>query len=285
MENKRGEIGDDPTVKDKMLLHRICSVLALSGTLFVVGCASKPVVQENRRIFYVPEFYTVQAGESLSSIAAKFNLNYLDVAKLNSIESVDRIYVNQSLRLRASDRSASRLVQTKPIEQAVEIKRENVAIAKPIVTTPPTTNVIATPPVANTATITPAVITANTTNLQWRMPSKGTIVQGFDATQNRKGLQFSGSKGDPIYAASAGEVVYSDDGLKEYGKLILLRHSNGYITAYAHNEKLLAKVGDKVTSGQQIATMGDSGADRVMLEFQIRLDGKPIDPRTVLPMQ
>lgn len=268
-----------------MLLHRICSVLALSGTLFVVGCASKPVVQENRRIFYVPEFYTVQAGESLSSIAAKFNLNYLDVAQLNSIESVDRIYVNQSLRLRTSDRAAPRLVQTKPIEQSAEIKRESVAIATPVVVPQPIKPDHPTPTISNTGVITPAVIAPTTTNLQWRMPSKGSIVQSFDAAQNRKGIQFNGNKGDPIYAASAGEVVYSDDGLKEYGKLILLRHGNGYITAYAHNEQLLAKVGDKVTSGQQIATMGNSGTDRVMLEFQIRLDGKPIDPKTVLPMQ
>ena len=134
-------------------------------------------------------------------------------------------------------------------------------------------------------TVVPTVVTPVTAGqLKWVLPSKGPVIARFSPDQDRKGLFFGGKAGDAVFAATSGEVVYADDGLKEYGQLILLRHGNGYVTAYAHNQKLLVKVGDKVNSGQKIAEMGSTGTSTTMLQFQIRLDGKPIDPSTVLPI-
>ena len=280
-------------VMNKKAFRTVSTVCMISSTLLIVGCASKPTVQQQgSRVFYVPEFYTVKPGDSLSKIAAQHGLNYMDIARLNNIDAIDKIYVNQSLRLRDGGKSSPRLVQTKPVEQAPAIQRQDVlqqaqTAQVPKQVTPVTPQVglgTTTPAVATTpANVQPQNNTASS-QLRWVMPSNGRIIDRFNADQNKKGLRFGGNIGDPIYAATAGEVVYADDGLKEYGKLVLIRHTQGYITAYAHNNRLIVKVGDQVTAGQKIAEMGNTGATSTMLEFQIRLDGKPIDPLTILPM-
>ncbi len=109
-------------------------------------------------------------------------------------------------------------------------------------------------------------------------------MQGYNLANNVKGIRYAGNQGDPIYAAADGQVVYAADGLKEYGNLILIKHIDGYITAYAHNSAMNVKSGQNVTAGQKIAEMGSTGATRTMLEFQVRLDGKPINPTIVLPL-
>ena len=116
----------------------------------------------------------------------------------------------------------------------------------------------------------------------WK-PSNGAILQQYNLASNIKGTRYSGNVGDPVFAAADGQVVYAADGLKEYGNLVLVKHINGYITAYAHNSKLNVKSGQNVTAGQKIAEMGSTGTNRTMLEFQVRLDGKPINPTAVLP--
>ncbi len=267
----------------KKNLKIVFAATLVASSILAVGCASQPTVK-NSRVFYVPEFYTVQSGDSLSKIAAKYGLNYMDIARLNHIEAIDKIHVNQSLRLRSSDKSAQRLVataRTAPLEQSAAIKQQSMAL--PI--TANTATVVAKPNTSTTSTVVPTVIhpTMNS-QLKWVVPSQGMVIAKFAPEQNRKGVFFGGKVGDPVYAATTGEVVYADDGLKEYGKLILLRHSNGYVTAYAHNQQLLVKVGDKVNTGQKIAEMGSTGASGPMLQFQIRQDGKPIDPLTVLPI-
>ena len=276
-------------MKDKMYLFRTISVIALSSALFV-GCASKPQVAQNRQLIVVPEFYTVKPGESLSSIAAKYGLNYMDIAQLNNIQAVDKIYINQSLRLRARNGQQTSTVRVSPIVQSTEIKRESVKLEQPIIknTQPitPQQNGVGLASTPNTVpNITIPVTPQLSSDGQWVKPTAGNVLQHYDLAQNRKGIRFSGNVGDPVVAARAGEVLYADDGLPEYGKLVLINHAGGYITAYAHNNNLLVKVGDRVTAGQKIAEMGKTGTDRVMLEFQIRLDGKPIDPRASLNLQ
>lgn len=265
------------------------SSTVLAMVLITVGCASKPVVQQNRKMVVVPEFYTVQAGESLSSIAAKFGLNYMHIAQLNQIQAVDKIYVNQSLRLQPGKQNLTTSVQTRPIESAAEIKRESVSVSTvglgAQVTPTPVTPIIPvkpTLPTVSTPTTAPVIAVTKQITQGWALPSKGKVIDRFDVAKDKKGLYFGGNVGDPVYAAKDGEVVYSDNGLKEYGQLVLIRHTEGYITAYAHNSQLIAKVGDRVQAGQKIAEMGNSGATQVMLQFQIRLDGKPIDPATIL---
>lgn len=270
----------------KKNLKAILAASVMMGSILVVGCASQPTVK-NSRVFYVPEFYTVQPGDSLSKIAARYGLNYMEVAQLNNIDSIDKIYVNQSLRLRSGDKSSQRLVaRTAPLEQNQGIKSQSLALptAQQGVNNTVPKNVQPVKPVQS-QTVVPTVVTPVTAGqLKWVLPSKGPVIARFSPDQDRKGLFFGGKAGDAVFAATSGEVVYADDGLKEYGQLILLRHGNGYVTAYAHNQKLLVKVGDKVNSGQKIAEMGSTGTSTTMLQFQIRLDGKPIDPMTVLPI-
>lgn len=121
-------------------------------------------------------------------------------------------------------------------------------------------------------------------DINWDWPFRGAIIGRFgDAGVENKGLDLAGNKGDPILAAAAGEVVYSGSGLLRYGDLIIIKHNEHFLSAYAHNSELLVKEGDKVSRGQKIAELGSSGINRNMLHFEIRLDGKPVDPQLYLP--
>ena len=113
-------------------------------------------------------------------------------------------------------------------------------------------------------------------------PHSGQILAGFDEAKN-KGLDFAGKAGDPVLAAADGKVVYAGSGLRGYGNLVILKHNNTYLTAYAHNQALLVKEDQAVVKGQRIAEMGSSDADRVKLHFEIRKQGKPVDPSKYLP--
>ena len=113
-------------------------------------------------------------------------------------------------------------------------------------------------------------------------PSSGALLTGFDEAKN-KGLDLGGKPGDPVLAAADGRVVYAGAGLRGYGNLVILKHNNTYLTAYAHNQTLLVKEDQTVRKGQKIAEMGNSDADRVKLHFEIRRQGKPVDPAKYLP--
>ena len=113
-------------------------------------------------------------------------------------------------------------------------------------------------------------------------PGTGAVIAGFDEAKN-KGLDLGGKAGDPVVAAADGRVVYAGAGLRGYGNLVILKHNNTYLTAYAHNQTLLVKEDQTVRKGQKIAEMGNSDADRVKLHFEIRRQGKPVDPAKYLP--
>jgi lipoprotein NlpD len=113
-------------------------------------------------------------------------------------------------------------------------------------------------------------------------PANGVLLAGFDEAKN-KGLDIGGKAGDPVMAAADGQVVYAGSGLRGYGNLIILKHNNTFLTAYAHNQALLVKEDQKVRKGQKIAEMGKSDADRVKLHFEVRRQGKPVDPAKFLP--
>jgi lipoprotein NlpD len=113
-------------------------------------------------------------------------------------------------------------------------------------------------------------------------PSNGSLIGGFDEAKN-KGIDFAGKAGDPVLASADGQVVYAGAGLRGYGNLIILKHNNTFLTAYAHNQKLLVKEDQKVRKGDKIAEMGSTDADRVKLHFEVRRQGKPVDPAKFLP--
>lgn len=244
----------------------ILSAAAVS-TVILSGCASKPQIHNATRYAAAPDFYTVRSGDTLSGIAGRYGLSYVSIADMNDIAPPYRIYVGQSIRLKNS--GSRRAASTQAMAQTAPIQRQTVALPK--------NNA------AQTVKTAPAV-SAQSSSMRWVKPSSGPVIGAFNLASNVKGTRYGGNTGDPVLAAADGQVVYAADGLKEYGNLILLKHINGYITAYAHNSKMNVKSGENVRAGQKIAEMGSSGTTRTMLEFQVRLDGKPVNPSTVLPI-
>lgn len=266
----------------KLTFKTLFASLAVVSVFAITGCASKPQINNSARYAKAPDFYTVRSGDTLSGIANRYGLSYISVAEMNDIAPPYRIYVKQSLRLKQNG-NRNRTTAVKPFAtQDSQIKRQNIQLP-----TTQTAPVSVTAPTTTTRTVTPTVpanSAVNTSTLRWVKPSNGAVLENFNNAANVKGIRFGGNVGDPVMAAANGQVVYAADGLKEYGNLVLVKHIDGYISAYAHNSKMLVKSGQNVTAGQQIAEMGSSGTNRTMLEFQIRLDGKPINPANILPI-
>lgn len=248
----------------------LCLMLFGAG---LQGCASRPspeTPKSSRVTANAPEFYTVQPGDTVSKIAARYGLDYPEIGRLNQLNDQYTIYPNQRLRLRnrqsgrvAAPQAAPRPVSTTPVQATAPIRSQPLPSA----------------PIA----IQSATQPVTSQGLRWQWPTSNPILQDFNESAGVKGIRFDGKSGDPVLAAAAGEVVYANNGLTEYGNLVLLRHGNGYITAYAHNRRLLVQEGQTVSLGQPIAEMGNSGTHRIMLEFQVRKDGKPVNPTQVLP--
>jgi len=206
-----------------------------------------------------PGFYTVQRGDTLTRIALDHGQSWRDLATWNQLSNAHLIEVGQVLRVSppgAVTEPSGVVVQ--PIGPSAQ------AAPKP---TPP-----ASPPA-------PA---ANDSGLSFAWPANGTVIGTFDEVKN-KGLDIAGQAGDPVLAAADGQVVYAGAGLRGYGNLIILKHNNTFLTAYAHNQSLLVKEDQQVRRGQKIAEMGKTDADRVKLHFEIRRQGKPVDPAKFLP--
>ena len=259
------------------LIKTLVLTTAVVSAVIVTGCATKPYINNSARYAAAPDFYTVRSGDTLSGIAARYGLSYISVAEMNDIPEPYRIYVGQSIRLKNTKRSTT----TQVVDTSAPIQRKTVVAPTPV--TPAQTTVKTTTSVTPKVTTPAPVTTVPSSGLRWVKPSNGAVLQQYNLASNIKGIRYAGNVGDPIFAAADGQVVYAADGLKEYGNLVLIKHIDGYITAYAHNSKLNVKSGQNVTAGQKIAEMGSSGATRTMLEFQVRLDGKPVNPASVLP--
>lgn len=268
--------------RPKVWMNSILLSTVVTTALVMTGCASKPQVNNTARYANAPEFYTVRSGDTLSGIANRYGLNYISVAEMNNIAAPYRIYVDQSIRLkRSGNQYRANAPTTRPLNAAdTQIQRQTVKLPNNQTATAPV-NVQPTVPVNRPANV--PVTPVNNSGLGWVKPSQGPVIDQFNLANNVKGIRYGGNVGDPVYAAANGQVVYAADGLKEYGNLVLVKHVGGYITAYAHNSRMLVKSGENVTAGKKIAEMGSTGTNRVMLEFQVRLDGKPINPANILP--
>jgi lipoprotein NlpD len=214
-----------------------------------------------------PGFYTVKPGDTLIRIGLDHGQNWRDIIRWNAIENPNLIEVGQVLRvLPPSAESAPEAVVVKPI-------------ASPGVVTSgqdmPVNNSSSKPP-----NPTPTEATEESMVFGW--PATGAVQSNFDEAKN-KGIDISGKLGDPVLAAADGRVVYAGAGLRGYGNLIILKHGNNYLTAYAHNQMLLVREEQSVKKGQKIAEMGNSESEQIKLHFEIRKQGKPIDPMKLLP--
>ena len=171
------------------------------------------------------------------------------------------------------------------VQRAVAAASVAPAAAPPADATPPATvaRLDAKPAAAPAPEPRPAAADGDDDKLDWIWPANGKLVTGFSDTANLKGIDISGKAGQPVVASAAGKVVYAGTGIRGYGKLVIVKHSSTYLSAYAHNREIVVKEGQQVTRGQKIAEMGNTDADQVMLHFEIRRQGKPVDPLKYLP--
>jgi lipoprotein NlpD len=211
-------------------------------------------------------YYTVKPGDTLIRIGLDSGQNWRDVVRWNNLENPNLIEVGQVLRV-VPPGSDSATVVTRPVS-AGSVTANNAAASAARASSAP-------------ASTTPSA-PAGEDDIGWIWPAQGSLLTGFDETKN-KGLDISGAAGDAVIASADGRVVYAGAGLRGYGNLIILKHNNTYLTAYAHNQSLLVKEDQSVKKGQKIAEMGNSDADRVKLHFEIRRQGKPVDPARYLP--
>ncbi|WP_296442874.1 peptidoglycan DD-metalloendopeptidase family protein [Rhodoferax sp. UBA5149] len=223
-----------------------------------------------------PGYYTVKPGDTLIRIGLDHGQSSKDIARWSALDNPNRIEIGQVLRVMPPTVSASNGVVTKPV---------TLASATPIATAPASAasadkHASSAPPPSSTPA--PAATATAEDEIGWIWPTNGAVLAGFDEVKN-KGLDIGGAAGDPVLAAADGRVVYVGAGLRGYGNLIILKHNNTYLTAYAHNQTLLIKEDQSVRKGQKIAEMGSSDADRVKLHFEVRRHGKPVDPAKYLP--
>ena len=219
-----------------------------------------------------PGYYTVKPGDTLIRIGLETGQSWKDVARWNHLENADLIEIGQVLRV-VSPTAA--VAGAAPDSAGV--------VARPVITTvvaPAAPSV--TKPVAPVAASPAPAASSGEDDVAFIWPSSGTLLAGFDEARN-KGYDIGGKAGDPVMAAADGRVVYAGAGLRGYGNLIILKHNNTFLTAYAHNQSLLVKEDQAVRRGQKIAEMGSTDADRVKLHFEIRRQGKPVDPVRYLP--
>lgn len=241
-----------------------------------------------------PNSYIVRKGDTLYSIAFRYGMDFRALAKLNGIDKSYSIYPGQRLRLRAatvvtgtesivSDKSISapkvqivRNTSTSPSKPAEPINSKPAPIKQPVSQSKPVKTTVQAKPKPQPA--------QNSGPIKWQWPSNGSVI-GYYKTKGtvNKGINISGNKGSPVKAAASGRVVYAGNGLLGYGNLVIVEHNQQFLSAYAHNSRVLVKESDKVKVGQKIAEMGSTGADRIMLHFEIRRDGKPMNPLKYLP--
>lgn len=225
--------------------------------------------------------YYVQRGDTLYSIAFRYGLDYRKVAAANRIPAPYIIYPGQRITLREA-----------PVPVAA-------TSARPKPKTGSASSTTRTSPPAPVATTSPAIKSTPVTKSSssaakksspytgssvgaWRWPSSGRVIRGYSATVH-KGIDIAGKRGDPVKAVAAGKVVYAGTGIVGFGELLIVKHNDVYLSAYGHNDRLLVAEDDVVKAGQTIAEKGSSGTDRVKLHFEIRKEGKPVDPQRLLP--
>ncbi|MGM0593917.1 MAG: peptidoglycan DD-metalloendopeptidase family protein [Pseudomonadota bacterium] len=258
----------------------LCLLLLLLGGM-LSGCGQmQPLGGRSEMIKY-----TVKPGDTLFSIAWRYGYDHRQVAGWNNIPAPFTIHPGQHIYIIPPYQRNARQAKRAEKQPAATTTRSSTATAKAPAT--PTTTAL---PRSAKQQRSKAAVEKKSPNRQsqkisWQWPATGKVITGFAPAKGKKGLDIRGNAGQSVKSAAAGEVVYSGDGLIGYGNLIIIKHNDTYLSAYGHNRKLLVKEGTTVKQGQKIAEMGESGKQGVMLHFEIRRDGKPVDPTRYLPKQ
>jgi lipoprotein NlpD len=264
----------------------------------------------------IPDTHVVRAGETIYSVARLYNLNPRDVALLNGVPQEVVLRPGQVLRLTQNVAAPPPAIVATPIPAAPtpppaplgDVKREPKAVKIPYTdeafarlkgatassatlspapgrpaaapTPAPSATVSAVPPAA--AAPAPAA-TADADNISWAWPNAGKVTKKFSENSLLRGLALEGKTGSPVFAAAAGRVIYASEGLRGYGKVVILRHNEQYTSVYGHNSAIVVKEGDLVRRGQKIAEVGSTETESPKLHFEVRRSGKAVDPEKLLP--
>lgn len=231
-----------------------------------------------------PGYYTVKPGDTLIRIGLETGQSHKDISRWNALENPNKIEVGQVLRVvpPVAGETTAAVAVAKPVTNSTATSTPIAPAASSSATPAPAASAPKAAPVAAAATAAGSAAAGPDEDLGWIWPAKGPVLAEFDEVKN-KGLDIGGAAGDAVLASAEGKVVYAGEGLRGYGKLIILKHNNTFLTAYAHNQTLLVKEDQSVKKGQKIAEMGNSDADRVKLHFEVRRQGKPVDPNKYLP--
>ena len=261
---------------------------AISASAGITGAAAPPTPAGS---------YVVKPGDTLIKIGLDTGQNWRDIVRWNGIQNPNLIEVGQVLRVVPPGQDPGAAV-TKPVQAAGRLESRPLEpragdSAAPMAPSPVQPATPASAAQAGLPAVTPAgtapagapsaASRAGDDAIDWAWPASGTVATPFDEARGVKGLSILGKVGDPVLAAADGRVVYAGSGLRGYGNLVIVKHNNTFLTAYAHNQTLLVKEEQAVRRGQKIAEMGSSDADQVKLHFEIRRLGKPVDPARLLP--
>jgi len=233
-----------------------------------------------------PGYFTVRPGDTLIRVGLETGQNWKDLVKWNNLDNPNVLEVGQVIRVVPPGADPGALT-TRPVTTAKVEARPLDAPKPPVAASGASASVPASAPAAAAAPApapapAPVATSAGDDEVNWLWPASGSVVARFDESRS-KGLGIAGKAGDAVLAAADGRVVYAGSGLRGYGNLVIIKHNNTYLTAYAHNQALLVKDEQSVKRGQKIAEMGATDSDRVKLHFEIRKQGKPVDPEKLLP--
>lgn len=246
------------------------TLVLLASLAMLAGCGELHPPSQGRYVAY----HTVRSGDTLYSIAWRYGYDYREVAAWNRVGYPYRIYVGQRLLIIPPARGSV------PVERSastVDSRSESTGgRSNSAVRTSPTTK-------ASPAVVEKPAARPNAGPIRWQWPTNGSVKREFADSASKKGLDIGGTIGQPVYAAASGDVVYSGNGLVGYGNLVIIKHDEVFLSAYGNNRRLLVKEGESVKAGQMIAEMGQTGKDGAILHFEIRQEGKPVDPLRHLP--
>lgn len=243
----------------------LTAVKILTAFSLLTACSgakhSAPIVDLDQPPSIKITQHTVAQGETLYSIAWRYNMDINELSRVNGLSEPFIIHPGQTLNLDLTQISSLSKEETQQ-SKTVKIRSKSQ------------------PRQAQDHTR----VSRKNAQLRWQWPANGTLLAKFSGPQAlNKGIDIAGKKGEPVLAAETGTVVYAGSGIRGYGKLLIVKHDKNYLSAYAHNDKLLAMEGTTVKAGQKIAEIGSTGTDRDKLHFELRLEGKPVDPLRYLP--